>query len=299
MKPRIKNMFLLPALVAGLSLFLATSAQAQFQLAKRIASTTNTDIFSSGYASSGMTLDSQGNSYVTGLFDGTNNFGGVTLTNNNPGGQDIFVAKYNSIGAFQWAQQAGGASGNWNAGRGIGVDTNGNVYVTGAFFGNADFGSFNATALTNEEFFLAKYDSAGTVQWVRQSVGGNGMSGMGFSDGVEGAGLAVDDVGNCYAVGFAANVTADGTPILFGTTNLPNANTDGGSAFLIKYDNTGTVKWAQLFDSSQESYATKVAVDATGNVYVRGTFFSSMTIGSSNLVVSPAGSHEKYVHRQV
>ena len=74
MKPRIKNLFLLPALVAGLSLSLATSAQAQVQLAKRIASTTNTDIFSSGYASSGMTLDSQGNSYVTGLFDGTNNF---------------------------------------------------------------------------------------------------------------------------------------------------------------------------------------------------------------------------------
>jgi hypothetical protein len=38
MKTLIKNLFLLPALIAGLGLFLAASAQAQVQWAERIAS---------------------------------------------------------------------------------------------------------------------------------------------------------------------------------------------------------------------------------------------------------------------
>ena len=85
---------------------LAPSAQAQFQWAKRIASAST---WPSG-PGAGMSLDANGNCYATGWFDGTNDFGGVTLTNNNVGGQDIFVAKYNSTGALQWARLAGGNS---------------------------------------------------------------------------------------------------------------------------------------------------------------------------------------------
>jgi hypothetical protein len=269
MKTKLNNSIIMVTVCAA---FLATSAQAQSQWAKRIASTINTD----DELSIGMSLDTNGNCYVTGWFDGTNNFGGVILTNNNPGGQDIFLAKYNSAGALQWAQQAGGASGNWNAGRGVGVDTNGYVYVTGAFYGPATFGSFNLSATQLKEFFLAKYNSFGTVQWVQQSLGGY----AGEGDGVYGTGLAVDGVGNCYAVGVAEN----GTTITFGTTNLHNANTGYYSTFLVKYDNTGALKWAQLMGGAGEVYATKVALDAAGNVYVRGCFTANVTIGTSNLV---------------
>src|ERR1700690_1454928 len=149
------NLFLLPALIAGLGLFLAPGAQAQFQWAKRIASTIDTDT----ELSIGMTLDTNGNCYVTGWFDGTNDFGGVTLTNDGGGGQDIFVAKYNSSGTLQWANRAGGSSANRDAGRGIGVDTDGNVYVAGGYYGPADFGSINLAASASQVFFLAKYDN--------------------------------------------------------------------------------------------------------------------------------------------
>ncbi len=164
-----------------------------------------------------MTLDSHTNCYVTGWFDGTNNFGGVTLTNDNVGGQDIFVAEYNSVGALQWAQQAGGNSGNLDAGRGVGVDTNGNIYVTGGFYGPADFGSTNLLGDPSgaEEFFLAKYNNAGAVQWVQQSVSGGST--------VYGLGLAVDGAGNSYAVGYADNSAT----ITFGSVNLINTNTTG------------------------------------------------------------------------
>jgi hypothetical protein len=65
---------------------------------------------------------------MTGWFDGLNDFGnGVTLTNSPGGGQDIYVAKYDSGGVIQWARSAGGDSSGLDGGRGIGVDDAGNV----------------------------------------------------------------------------------------------------------------------------------------------------------------------------
>ena len=133
-----------------------------------------------------------------------------------------------------------------------------------------------------KNFFLAKYNSAGTVQWVQQAT----VGGLGY-DGVYGTGLAVDGAGNSYAVGFGYGAT-----ITFGTTNLTIPNDYGESTFLVKYDNTGTIKWAQLMGGSDETYATKVAVDAAGNVYVRGTFFSTLTIGTQQSGGQPPGSTE-------
>jgi hypothetical protein len=251
------------------------STEAQVQWSKRIASTTT---LPSGEGDIGMALDSQGNCYVSGLFDGTNDFGGVILTNESIGGSDIFVAKYNSSGILQWAQRDGDSSTNFDYGRGVGVDTNGNVYVAGGFVGPAEFGGTNLPATQDEEFFLAKYDSEGTVQWVQQSVGGYG---------VYGTGLAVDGAGNCYALVFG---NVQGANITFGSTNLTTPSDYDESTVLVKYDNTGAVKWAQLIGGSGETYATKVAVDAAGNVYVCGSFEANMTIGSSNLVGSVIGS---------
>src|ERR1017187_11012456 len=116
---------LLEAIICAILVTL--SAQAQVQWAKRIASTTSFP--GGGGPLIGLILDTNANCYITGWFDGTNNFGGVTLTNQSVGGSDIFVAKYNSSGALQWAQRAGGT--NINTGRRVGVDTNGNVYVAG------------------------------------------------------------------------------------------------------------------------------------------------------------------------
>ncbi len=86
-----------------------------------------------------------------------------------------------------------------------------------------------------------------------------------------------------------------GTSLTFGSVTVTANN--GGTTFLIlvKYDNTGTAQWAQLFDSSTETYGSKLAVDAAGNVYVRGTFFSDMTIGNSNLTVSAGSTKNMFI----
>ena len=270
---RIKNPFPLPALIAGLGLILAASAQAQFQWSQRIASSTS--LPSGGGPLIGLTLDGQANCYVTGWFDGTNDFGGVTLTNQSVGGSDIFVAKYDSAGALQWAQRAGDNPGHMNIGRQSGVDTNGNVYVAGHFYGPAGFGSIELPASANQSFFLTKYNSAGAVQWVQQAEAGYD---------IRCKGLAVDGGGNSYALLYlmgAGDVT-------LGTTNVNNPSGDDYSLVLAKYDHTGAVQWAQLFGApgSSDTSGCAVAADAAGNVYVCGLFEASITIGTNTLTGS-------------
>ncbi len=256
------------AVTAGAAL-VGTSAHGQFAWAHRIASTVNP----SDELAIGLALDARGNCHVTGWFDGANDFGGVVLTSQTPGGQDIFVAKYDPAGALLWVRQAGGPTPAWNMGRGVGTDLIGNVYVTGGFSGDVTFGTTVVSALEATEFFLAKYDKTGVIQWVRQSVGGHG-------DGVYGTGLAVDSAGNSYAVGFADN----GLTVTFGSTNLLSPSPTGYSSFLVKYDAAGTLQWAQLLGGPGHTYATKVAADAAGNVYVHGGFTEDTTMGGRHLV---------------
>jgi PKD repeat protein len=262
---------------------LASSAQAQFQWINRIASVNN---WIEDEPNIGMALDTNDNCYVTGWFDGTNNFGGITLTNQSIGGSDFFVAKYNFAGALQWVQRAGGTSVNY--GREIGVDTNGNVYATGGYSGSAKFGGINLPAPSGEGFFLAKYTNNGAVQWVKSSTGG--------SDNVYGIGLTVDGAGNSYALVVVDDLSGDATSLTFGSTTVPIPDGSGGPVtILVKYDNAGTAQWAQLMGGSDEVYATKLAVDAVGNVYVHGTFFSTLTIGNSNLVVSADSTQNMFI----
>jgi beta-propeller repeat-containing protein len=265
----MKTERLLPALAISLALTVASSAKAQipsFQWARRVASTVNPD----NELSIGLAIDRAANVYVTGWFDGTNDFGGIILTNKGGQGQDIFVAKYNSSGSLEWAQRAGGATPDWDTGRGVGLDINGNVYLTGGFRGDADFGTNVVSAPVDTEFFLAKYNSAGTCEWVRQSDGGRDAYGTG---------LAVDGAGNCYAVGSANS----GVTLNFGTTNLTIPSFGVEVTFLVKYSSTGTNQWAQFLGGPGSTYATKVAVDAFGYVYVHGTFRANATIGTTNL----------------
>jgi hypothetical protein len=259
----------------------ATPSQGQFLWSERIASINTT--WPSGEPNVGLALDTNDNCYVTGWFDDINNFGGVTLTNQSTGGgSDVFVAKYNSTGALQWVQRAGGTAGGQNNGRGIGVDTNGNIYVVGGYYGSATFGSHSLPTPVDEGFFITKYNNTGAVQWAKSASGVYGD--------LYGIGLTVDAGGNSYALAF--DDADDGATVSFGSAGVAIPSNDGECTILVKYNNAGTAQWVQLLGSSNEVYATKVAVDSSGNVYVRGILEGNLTIGSSNLVVSPADSQE-------
>ncbi len=222
-----------------------------------------------GYSS---TTDASGNVYVTGGFSSpTIAFGTTTLTN--VGSNDIFIAKYDSIGTVLWAKSAGGTSTDY--GFSVSTDAIGNVYVTGGF--SSPTISFGTTTLTNagnagsNDIFIVKYNAAGTMLWAK-SAGGTSID--------RGQSISTDASGNVYFTGGFQSAT-----ITFGTTTLTNAGSAGiYDIFIAKYDAAGTVLWAKSAGGTSDDEGRSVTADASGNVYVTGHFFSpTITYGTTTL----------------
>ncbi|RYE17066.1 MAG: T9SS type A sorting domain-containing protein [Sphingobacteriales bacterium] len=205
--------------------------------------------------------DLDANSFVTGYFAGTVQFGNTLLTSQ--GDQDIFIAKYDSDGNVIWANSAGSPEGA-DVGESIALDDAGNVYITGRFNGVAIFGNVEITShldtydginYYNDDIFVAKYSPAGTFLWVREAGGNYNDSGMGID---------VDALGNTYITGFY-DTEAD-----FGTTTL---STSGGQhAFVAKYNTSGMLQWAETSTGDTYEQGNDIATDDLGNSYITGHF---------------------------
>ena len=157
-------------------------------------------------SANGITIDSSGNVYVTGV-----TFGGLDW-NTSAGANDLFVVKYNSSGTKEWTKQLG-SSGRDSA-NGVATDSSGNVYVTGGTYGGLD----GNTSAGSKDLFVVKYNSSGTKQWTKQ---------RGTSMEEWGKGVATDSSGNVYVTGF----TAGGL----------DGNTSAGDRdlFVVKYNSDG------------------------------------------------------------
>ena len=210
-------------------------------------------------------LDSAGNSYVTGHFEGTAIFGSTSLTSS--GNTDIFVAKLDVDGNWLWATKAGGSG--FNFGCSIALDSAGNSYVTGKFYGTATFGSASLTSCGNYDIFVAKMDADGNWQWATSAGGSSGDSGTS---------IVLDSAGNSYVTGeFKHNAT-------FGFTSL--TSNEYPDIFLAKMDADGNWQWATRAGGSSDDYCGCIALDSTGNSYVTGKFIGTAIFGSISLTSS-------------
>lgn len=102
-------------------------------------------------------VDVSGKIYITGSFGSVANFSGTFLVSE--GSSDVFVLKTNNAGVVEWAEGFG-STGSDN-GKGIIVDSSGNIYVTGEFEDTVSFGSTDLTATGYKDMFLIKLSSGG------------------------------------------------------------------------------------------------------------------------------------------
>ena len=119
---------------------------------------------------------------ITGYFSGSAIFGQSESNEtilNSAGEKDLFIARYNPDGSLLWAKLAGGSG--WDHGLGITTLSDNSIVVTGSFANSATFGpgETNQTILTSEssDFFIARYNSDGTLSWVKNNAGTGGSSG--------------------------------------------------------------------------------------------------------------------------
>lgn len=171
-------------------------------------------------------VDGSGNVYAFGQSDDT--------------GRTAFqLAKYNTSGTLQWQVYLGSAS-SYVAGRGMVVDSSGNIYVCG-------YSGYRGT----NDFIIAKYDTSGTLQWQKYS--DSSTSDVALS-------MSIDSSNNIYVCGW---------------TNSPGVQ----SFEVIKYDSAGTILWQKYLYDGVGAIARGVTVDSSGNVYAIGDSQASGNFG--------------------
>jgi Beta-propeller repeat len=217
---------------------------------------------SSDHSAESIAVDTAGNAFVTGHFEGPVTFGATKLVPLGSG--DIFVVKYSSAGKIIWVNSAG-----WNLfdnGMGVDVDPGGNIFVSGYFRGPAKFGSITVPNTAGFDVFLTKYSNSGKEVWARSGIG------LGWEFGLD---VAIDDGGDAYVTGFFNGSVA------FGATSLSSKGAD--DIFVARYSQGGKLLWARSAGGLLVDWGSSIAVDSSKNVYVTGSFEGNATFGTTTL----------------
>jgi hypothetical protein len=227
-----------------------------------------------------VTVDSFGNSYMTGSFSTQKLvFGNDTLFNTDNSGntKDVFIVKYDLDGNIVWAKNVGGNYHDF--GNSITTDGSGNIYITGSFGSpTIVFGSYTLTSLGNFDVYIAKYDANGNVIWATRA-GGTSQD--------ESNSIALDSFGNVYIAGYFRN-----TPITFGAYTL--TNNGYADMFVAKYSSAGNAVWAKSNGGGYfDDQASSVTTDVYGNIYVAIGFLSNfISVGTNTLTNAYSGYND-------
>ena len=223
--------------------------------------TVNSDV---AYA---MTLDSAGNVYVTGKYQGIVDFDsgtGVYNMTSYSGGSvaSSFLLKLTATGDFVWAKTvADGSNSNYMVS--VKVNSSGEIYLGGYFGGTQDYdpgiGIVPLTAVGSLDVFVSKLNNNGDLIWAKQIGSSNADYVNGFElDTDEGVLLAGTYKGTC-----------DFDPGA-GTVNLISSGED--DAFVVKWDSGGNYEWVKSLSgtvSSNENLGS-ITLNPAGSIYISG-----------------------------
>jgi uncharacterized delta-60 repeat protein len=246
----------------------------------------NGPVNSDDYATA-IAVDNNGNVYVTGY------------SYNDYTSYDYATIKYNSEGQVVWVARYNGPGNGRDVATAIAVDNNGNVYVTG----------YSYNDYTSYDYATIKYNSDGQELWVRRYNGpGNGADSA--------KAIAVDNNGNVYVTGYSVGdyatikYNSNGQQLWVAEYNGPGNGADEATAIAvdnngnvyvtgwswgqgtyfdyatIKYNSNGQAVWVARYNGpgNGSDWATAIAVDNNGNVYVtgrsyrEGTYYNFATI---------------------
>ncbi|MGZ3862536.1 MAG: Ig-like domain-containing protein [Bacteroidia bacterium] len=213
--------------------------------------------------------DNNNNIITAGYFTNTITFpNNTTLTSASPGVSDVLIQKTDPNGQVVWKIKAGGMGSD--RATGVACDGSGNIYITGFYYGTAQFGSFILNSVNNtQDIFIAKLNSSGVFQWA-VSAGGTLAE--------DPYAITVDNTGNVIVTGeFQGKATFGGISII---SMLNPANNSSFDIFTAKYDNNGNFLWVRQGAAKYDDRGLDVGTDASGNVYVCGQFSDTITFNS-------------------
>jgi hypothetical protein len=225
-------------------------------------------------------VDAADNTYLAGQFIGElrwstsgSGTGSVAVTNTN-GYFSAFVAKLDRAGAVQWVSAA--TSDRNVIASGIAVTPAGEIFLTGDYRLNAQFGSQTLWAGPGILSFgyIAKLDGQGNFLWAQNL--------MERSFGNAGLHVVADGSGAATVVG-RYNLSGQ-----VGTNQLSTIS--GYGSFLARLDGAGNVLWARQRnyppDQTEADSPPLIAVDPQGGVLGLGQFSGSLQWGTQSVVAT-------------
>ena len=238
----------------------------------------------------GITVDSSGSAYVTGVAE-SSNFPTTTgaFQTSLAGPDNAFVSKLNPTGSgLVYSTYLGG--GVQDEAYGIAVDTSGSAYVAG-HAGSPNFpttaGAFQTSKPNGPggiSAFVTKLNPTGSRLVYSTYLGGDAFDG--------GDGIAVDSSRQAYVAGYAGSNNFPTTAGAFQTSLKGPAN-----AFIVKLNRSGSgLVYSTYLGGSSYDLGNGIALDSSGSAYVTGSTSSSdfpTTAGAFQTTL--AGSENAFV----
>ena len=215
-------------------------------------------------------VDANGNVYICGNFTETIDLNPTAGTVNKTavGGEDVFLVKLTTNGAYSWGFSVGTTG--FDRYPSVAVDGSGNVFLSSyvpvaTIDLDPSAATANATA-ASDGAFLAKYSSSGTYIWGKR---------IGVYFAVE---MATNAAGDVYLSGdFVGTVDLDPSAAV---ANLVSA----GSSFdvyMAKYTSTGAYVWAKSLACTNTCRSNSFTLDAQENLLVSVQFIGTLDLDPS------------------
>jgi hypothetical protein len=171
----------------------------------------------------------------------------------------------------------------------IAVDTLGNIYTAGYFYGtyNFDPAATNYTlSCISQTGYILKQDALGNLLWAHK-IDNN----IDFNI----AKIAVDKQNNVYVTGYY-----DGISDLDPTAGVSTFTANGlADCFIIKLNANGNFIWAKSFGGNSYDVGSNLAFDASNNVYILGSFYNTVDfnpdLGITNLTSN--GDYDVFISK--
>jgi len=237
-----------------------------------------------GTSIAGVALDPGGNVVVAGIYTAPVTFSPDKSVST---GKGLFVAKYAASGTLLWVKSfEAQVSANVT---GLALDGAGDLVVTGGVVGSCDFGGGVTTGYlttTYSGLFVAKYTGAdGSYQWA------NRFNPTSSTSAVSAAAVATDTTGGVVVTGYLTGSVA------IGGTTLSSAGAE--DVFVARYQGSnGSHLWSKRFGGTGGDGGNAVATDSSGNIYLTGSFNTSINFGTSGGTnLATAGGADIFVAR--
>ena len=176
------------------------------------------------------------------------------------GNSDVFVAKFSSTGSLIWSTYLGGDLSE--SGKGISLTSDGSCVITGYTFSEnfPTLNAYNATYNNQQDVFVTKFSSSGTLLWSTYFGGSNIDIGNGIS---------VVNEDSCYIIG---QTWSNNFPIQNAFDNSLGGSSD---IFISKFSIDGSLLWSTFYGGDDHDVGYGIDCGEDGSCYFTGPTWST------------------------